>query len=344
MKKLLSLLIFFFVCIPLFVSPIFAQNGDSGDSELCISDLVKKAKFMSSAIPSTDADVYIFFRAGLTSSYCIMEIERCTKVYRKMKKKAEIIVMLGTDEEGATKNWIKEFKIKLPVLAPESKGLFAFLTPYRHGGVPNVVVVTPSGRELVQEGGCPCCGDLIGNWKKLVKESKKYERARSKQIGNDDKKEEKEEASAGNGEGELAEKLPLKARLNKAVYVTKRKPAKNARLYFFLRASSSNAECRDFIPISLSLYKKLKGHGAEIIMLNADKDIKDAQLWAKESRIKFPIIAPESVPDIDILPSGQMPSMVVVTESGEELASGNSASSCEDILQKWDVYFQALPR
>ena len=153
-----------------------------------------------------------------------------------------------------------------------------------------------------------------------------------------------EAAPEGDGEVSLNEKLPLKARLNNAVYVTKRKPAKNARLYFFLRASSSNAECREFIPVSLSLYKKLKGHGAEIIMLNADKNIKDAQLWAKESRIKFPIIAPESGPDIDMLPSGQMPSLVVVIESGEELASGDSASSCEDMLQKWDVYFQELPR
>lgn len=153
-----------------------------------------------------------------------------------------------------------------------------------------------------------------------------------------------EAAPEGDGEVSLNEKLPLKARLNNAVYVTKRKPAKNARLYFFLRASSSNAECREFIPVSLSLYKKLKGHGAEIIMLNVDKNIKDAQLWAKESRIKFPIIAPESGPDIDMLPSGQMPSLVVVIESGEELASGDSASSCEDMLQKWDVYFQELPR
>lgn len=82
-----------------------------------------------------------------------------------------------------------------------------------------------------------------------------------------------EAALEGDGEVSHNEKLPLKARLNHAVYVTKRKPAKNARLYFFLRASSSNAECREFIPVSLSLYKKLKGHGAEIIMLNADKNI-----------------------------------------------------------------------
>lgn len=323
-----------------------AQDDETGQSELKIHELVKKAKFLSQEKPAADADLYIFFRSMLKCAACEAEIERCSKIYRKMNGKAEIIIMSTSNDEEALKSWIKKKKIKLPVLAPESKSLFT-LTPYRHGGYPNIVIITPSGRELEITAGCPVCGDTINNWKKYLKESKKYERSRTvhskKDKDSGDVSDENNETENGS-ETTVDETLPLKGRLTQVKYLTKKTPAKNARIYFFLRASSFNAESRDFMPTCISLYKKIKGRGAELIMLNEDKSVTDARNWAKESNIKFPIVSPDSVESLDIPAAGQLPSIIVLSVSGEELTRGDSAHSCEDILSKWDFYLKQTPK
>lgn len=132
--------------------------------------------------------------------------------------------------------------------------------------------------------------------------------------------------------------------LKEVEYVTKAKPKKKVYVYFFVRSHSGCGPCKAMVPACISLYKEMKGKGAEIIMLNSDADSAAAKKWAEDAGMTYPIVSPETRDKVDVPAggSGGTPNVVAVTEDGEVLDNESGYKDCPVVMGKWkDLVKQA---
>ena len=98
---------------------------------------------------------------------------------------------------------------------------------------------------------------------------------------------------------ETAEELAaVPASLKDRKYVTKARPDLKAKVYFIYQSRYRCGICVAEAPAIVAAYKKMKGKGVELVMLNVDQDDKTAADWAKKAKMKFPIVSPTDRGDI----------------------------------------------
>ncbi len=125
--------------------------------------------------------------------------------------------------------------------------------------------------------------------------------------------------------------------LSEVEYVTKVKPKKKAAVYYFLRSHSNCGYCVIISGFNNAAYKEMKGKGAELIMLNCDKDTAKAKAWADKSELNFPIITPETKNKVNVSAEGfgGYPHVVAVTADGTLLKHGGGANEVKELLSDW---------
>lgn len=147
----------------------------------------------------------------------------------------------------------------------------------------------------------------------------------------DTPKEPKKTKKAADDEEE--ENLPaVPAALKGKDFVLPAKLNTKAKVYFIYQSRSTCSICVAEAPAVADAYKRMKGKKAELVMLNIDADKKVAAKWAKDAKMKFPIVAPgehAGVPfPYEITGEAQMllPQMVAVDAEGNKLGQANGSN------------------
>lgn len=137
-----------------------------------------------------------------------------------------------------------------------------------------------------------------------------------------------------------AKELPLiPAALDKVGYVTEARPKLDAKVYFLFKSHSKCGYCVSHTPSLVKLHKAMRGKGAELVMLNADRNIADAEKWAESSKMTYALVKPADsakVPfEFDVLKMRTpMPLMLAVTAHGEVLGMSGGPEA-DSIVKDW---------
>ncbi len=183
MKKLLLISWTVFAWSVLAAAPLHAQDAEGIEKEesvneavdvMSIPDILKEVKYATKVKPKKKAYVYFFVFSHSGCGPCRALVPKCNELYKEMKGKGAELVMLncGKSEETA-RNWAKEADMSYPVVTPETAGK---VKVPGGGGTPGAVAVTASGEVLDSALGTSACATLIGNWKDLVKETRKADK------------------------------------------------------------------------------------------------------------------------------------------------------------------------
>lgn len=114
-----------------------------------------------------------------------------------------------------------------------------------------------------------------------------------------------------------------------------------AKVYFIYQSRSTCGICVAEIPAILKSYEEMKGRGAEIVMLNIDKDLATAEAWVKKANITFPVVAPKDHQNIPFPYSwgegtNLLPIMVALDAHGNKLGQANGGE-VPNFLKSWRV-------
>ena len=147
------------------------------------------------------------------------------------------------------------------------------------------------------------------------------------------KKDEAAEVSA-------AELPTVPASLVDREYVTKSKPDLKAKVYFIYQSRYMCPNCVAEAPDIVAAYKKMKGKGAELVMLNVDSDVETAEKWAKKAKMRFPIVAPNDRSGIPFphQGSGSLPCMVALDADGNKLGQASGLEVSEFLSSNWKKF------
>ena len=160
---------------------------------------------------------------------------------------------------------------------------------------------------------------------------------------------EDEEPDAKVSKKEAVELPAVPAALQKAKLVVPAKINTNAKLYFLYKSRSTCAICVAAAPQIIKIQKSMRGKGAELVMLNIDEDVKTAAKWAKQAKMKFPIVAPEdeaALPFpyvVETQSQTTLPLMVVVDAEGRRIDQANGADVPE-FLKNWKKMLKAYEK
>lgn len=129
------------------------------------------------------------------------------------------------------------------------------------------------------------------------------------------------------------------AALEGVEYVGKARPKDDAKVYFIYKSRYACSICVAEMPSINKTYRKMKGRGVEIVMINLDKDVATAENWMKKAKIKFPMVAPGQRTDIpfpfDYTQAGLLPHAVAVTADGELLGQASGGEVSEFFDDNW---------
>lgn len=123
-------------------------------------------------------------------------------------------------------------------------------------------------------------------------------------------------------------------------YVTKSKPDLNAKVYFIYQSRYMCPNCVAEAPAIVAAYKKMKGKGAELVMLNVDADVETAEKWAKKAKMRFPIVSPTDRSGIPFphQGNGSLPCMVALDADGNKLGQASGLEVSEFLASNWKQY------
>lgn len=130
-------------------------------------------------------------------------------------------------------------------------------------------------------------------------------------------------------EEDSADLAAVPAALKDKKFVLPAKLNTKAKVYFIYMSRSTCGICVAEAPEIASAYKSMKGKKAEIVMLNLDTSKAAAEKWAKDQKMKFPIVAPgekNGIPfpyTIENESQSLLPHMVAVDAEGNKLAQAN---------------------
>ena len=154
-------------------------------------------------------------------------------------------------------------------------------------------------------------------------------------------------ADTATAEEQAEEQLAtIPAALKGCKYVTKVRPKEDAKVYFIYQSRSTCGICVAEAPAIVATYKKMKGKGAELVMLNIDRDEKTAATWAKKSKMKFPIVAPSDMGNVPFPFTGgrTLPCMVAVDADGNKLGEANGSQVADFLASNWKKYVRDIKK
>lgn len=104
------------------------------------------------------------------------------------------------------------------------------------------------------------------------------------------------------------------------------RPKSNAKVYLCLFSASWCPPCRQEMPRIAKLYqKKIKADpDLELVHISCDQSEEKARAWAKEHKVKFPVIKPKGGSPVQYLPPG-IPNLVILKADGTIIESGHPA-------------------
>ena len=152
-------------------------------------------------------------------------------------------------------------------------------------------------------------------------------------------------AKKDNTEEVVAEDLPkVPASLVDRKYVTKSKPDLEAKVYFIYQSRYMCPNCVMEAPDIVEAYKKMKGKGAELVMLNVDADDETAAKWAKKAKMKFPIVSPTDRSGIPFPHAGgnSLPCMVALDADGNKLGEASGLEVSEFLANNWKKFVKEV--
>ena len=129
-------------------------------------------------------------------------------------------------------------------------------------------------------------------------------------------------------------------------YVTKTKPKLDAKVYFIYQSRYMCPTCVAEAPAIVATYKKMKGKGAELVMLNVDADVETAAQWAKKAKMRFPIVAPGDSSGIPFPHAGsnKLPCMVALDAHGNKLGEASGAEVAEFLAGNWKKFVKDVKK
>jgi thiol-disulfide isomerase/thioredoxin len=135
--------------------------------------------------------------------------------------------------------------------------------------------------------------------------------------------------------GEAAVSAVGKA-LEKADFLTKDRPNPKAKYYLFLYSASWCGPCCREMPHVVRTYRKIRQtDDVELVLFSCDKTEEAAKAWAKEERMKFPIVKPKKGNGIPgYKPGGSIPRLGIVDGTGKIIVTGHPAT----LLKDWRKY------
>lgn len=149
---------------------------------------------------------------------------------------------------------------------------------------------------------------------------------------------------AVNGQEDEPELPKVPASLKDREFVLPTKPNMKAKVYFIYQSRYACSICVAEAPEIVKTYKSMKkSKSAELIMLNIDKDTATAAKWAKDVKMKFPIVAPGKAEGIPFPydGAGLLPMMVAVDAAGNKLGQANGGDVAE-FLKTWKKYVREV--
>lgn len=132
---------------------------------------------------------------------------------------------------------------------------------------------------------------------------------------------------------------PVGKALEKADFLTKDKPNTKAKYYLFLYSASWCGPCCREMPHVVKTYRKIRqSDDVELVLFSCDRTEDAAREWAKEERMKFPIIKPKKGNGIPgYKPGGAIPRLGIVDHTGKVIVTGHPAK----LLKDWRKYCKA---
>ncbi len=117
----------------------------------------------------------------------------------------------------------------------------------------------------------------------------------------------------------VAEKLQTCEFLNKGT-----KPKNNAKVYLCLFSASWCPPCRQEMPHIAKLYqKKIKADpNIELVHFSCDQSDEKALAWAKEHKVKFPVVKPKGGNPLQLAPNG-IPHVFILKADGTLIEHGH---------------------
>ena len=146
---------------------------------------------------------------------------------------------------------------------------------------------------------------------------------------------------------EAEEELPsVPASLQGRQFVTKATPDTKAKVYFIYQSRYMCPVCVAEAPAIVAAYKKMKGKGAELVMLNVDADEETAAKWAKKAKMRFPIVSPTDRAGIPFPYTGssKLPCMVAVDAHGNKLGEASGSQVAEFVASNWKQYVKDIKK
>ncbi|MBE6417051.1 MAG: TlpA family protein disulfide reductase [Akkermansiaceae bacterium] len=155
------------------------------------------------------------------------------------------------------------------------------------------------------------------------------------------------EAAPGTTEVSADADLPsVPASLQGRQYITKAKPNTEAKVYFIYQSRYMCPTCVAEAPAIVAAYKKMKGKGAELVMLNVDADDETAAKWARKAKMRFPIVSPTDRSGIPFPHTGssKLPCMVALDAHGNKLGEASGAEVAEFLSSNWKQYVKDIKK
>lgn len=126
-----------------------------------VGDALKQIKTISGK-PDTSAICYVYLDSASWCGPCRAEMPKIVKEYKKMKKKGIEIILCSADKtEKDAKNYVKNFKIKFPVIMGSNAKLPGY---QRAGGIPHATFVDAKGNKLESGHG----SIIVSKWREVL--------------------------------------------------------------------------------------------------------------------------------------------------------------------------------
>lgn len=153
-------------------------------------------------------------------------------------------------------------------------------------------------------------------------------------------------ASAATEASADAELPAVPASLQDRQYITKARPDTKAKVYFIYQSRYMCPTCVAEAPAIVAAYKKMKGKGAELVMLNVDADDETAAKWARKAKMRFPIVSPTDRRGIPFPYTGssKLPCMVALDASGNKLGEASGAEVAEFLSSNWKNFVKDIKK
>lgn len=139
---------------------------------------------------------------------------------------------------------------------------------------------------------------------------------------------------------------PVPAALANLRYITKAHPNAKAKVFFIYKSHSACGVCFFEAPEIVEVYDKMKGKGAEVVMLNGDSSEQAALDWAESQEMKFPVVSPKADKSGVPFPydgGALLPYMVVLDAQGNKIGQANGKEVAET-MGKWKSFLKTAKK